>query len=62
MSLEDAVKLIYNRSAVMNKATGLGKMVSVGISAAECEKLIAGFEDKVNIAANNRFLVILLQF
>ena len=53
LSLEDAVRVIFHRSRLMQRATGQGKMAAVGISADEARRLIAGRERSLSIAALN---------
>lgn len=53
LSLEDAVQLICDRSRLMQRATGNGKMAAVELSAAETERLLRGYEDRLAIAAIN---------
>ncbi len=53
LTLEQAVLLIFHRSRVQFKATDKGRMLAVGISRQEAEKLIAGKEEKVSIGAVN---------
>lgn len=53
LSLEDAVHVIYYRSSLQHRTTGMGKMVAVGISREEAQKAIQGYEDQVSIAVTN---------
>lgn len=53
LSLEDAVRLIVLRGRILQKSTGLGKMVWVAMPAVEAQQVIAGFENTVSIAAVN---------
>ena len=53
LSLEQAVKTIYHRSRVQQKATGLGMMVAVGLPASEAAELIAPYDGIASIAAIN---------
>ena len=53
LTLEQAVLLIFHRSRVQFKATDKGRMLAVGASREEAEKLITGKEDKVSIGAVN---------
>ena len=52
-TLEDAVKVIVNRSRLQHTVSGTGKMVAVGLSASEVEPLLAPYGDKISIAAIN---------
>lgn len=53
LSLEDAVRVVYHRSRLMQRATGYGKMAAVELSAAEAEHAIAAYQQRVSIAAMN---------
>jgi acyl transferase domain-containing protein len=55
LSLEEAVKVIYFRSQIQNKAAGAGSMLAAGASAIEAENLIklVRVSGKVEIAAFN---------
>jgi acyl transferase domain-containing protein/aryl carrier-like protein len=53
MSLEEAVRVIYHRSRLQQRATGKGKMVAAGLSLAEAERALEGYEDRISIAAIN---------
>ncbi len=53
LTLKDAVKVIYHRSRLMQKATGLGKMAAIDLPFDELKELIAGYEDKLSIGAHN---------
>ncbi len=51
--LEDAVRIIYQRGRCMDRASSRGRMLAAGVSAEEAEQLIAGYADRVAIAAIN---------
>lgn len=53
LSLEDAVRVVFHRGRLMQRATGLGKMAAVEISPAEAEGLVAPYKDRLAIAAIN---------
>ncbi|MDI1477097.1 type I polyketide synthase [Polyangium sp. y55x31] len=53
LSLDEAVRLVAIRGRIMNKATGLGKMVAVAVPPEVAREAIAGYEDRVAIAAVN---------
>ena len=53
LSLKDAVKVIYHRSRLMQKATGFGRMASVELPLEGTAKAIKGFEDKLSLGAHN---------
>lgn len=52
-SLEDALKIMYHRSRLMQRATGLGRMAAVGLPGPETEKAIAGYEGRLELAGLN---------
>ncbi|UQA61055.1 type I polyketide synthase [Polyangium aurulentum] len=53
LSLEEAIRLVAHRGRIMQRATGLGKMVSVALTEEEARKAIAGREARLSIAAIN---------
>ncbi len=53
LSLEDAVRLIFHRSRLQQQIAGQGAMLAVGLPVADAERLLAGYEDSVSIAAVN---------
>jgi myxalamid-type polyketide synthase MxaE and MxaD len=53
LSLADAIRVIYYRGRVIQKATGSGRMAAVGLSQAEAEALLAGYGGHVSLAAAN---------
>ncbi len=53
LALADAVRVIYHRSRVMQKATGLGRMAAAGIPLEEARRRIAGKEDRIAVGAHN---------
>ncbi len=53
LSLDTAVKVIYHRSRLMQKATGKGKMAAIDLPLEEVEKLIEPYADKLSIGAHN---------
>jgi len=54
LSLEDAIKVSYERSRILKKAAGCGKMLAVGIGMEQCAGLIATLTGgNVSIAAVN---------
>jgi acyl transferase domain-containing protein/SAM-dependent methyltransferase/acyl carrier protein len=52
-SLDQACRVIAHRSAVQAKTAGTGKMMAVGLSAAQLAPLIASYGNAVTIAAFN---------
>src|SRR5262249_40724055 len=53
LSLEDAIRIAYQRGRLMQRATGHGKMASVELSEAEAEASILAWGDKLSVAVNN---------
>ncbi len=53
LTLKDAVKVIYHRGRLMQRATGFGKMASLDLPLDKAKEAIAGHTDKLGIAAHN---------
>lgn len=53
LTLEDAIKVSYHRSQIQKKASGMGKMLAVGLGAEQCTDILELTEGKVSIAAIN---------
>jgi myxalamid-type polyketide synthase MxaE and MxaD len=53
LSLADAVKVVYHRARLMQRTTGQGRMAAVGLCAADAERAIAGFENRLAVASIN---------
>jgi acyl transferase domain-containing protein/acyl carrier protein len=53
LSLEDAARVICNRSRLVKPTIGRGAMAAVELSIAEAQQALAGYEDRVSIAASN---------
>ncbi|MEI2583261.1 SDR family NAD(P)-dependent oxidoreductase [Scytonema sp. PRP1] len=53
LSLPDAIQLIFYRSRLLDRATGKGKMLAVGLSAEQVQEFLVGNEHLVGIAAIN---------
>lgn len=53
MSLEEATRVIYHRSRLQHQTTGQGRLVAVGLPLDEATRALAGYEDRVSIAAVN---------
>ena len=53
LSFEDAVRVIFHRSRVQQKASGKGKMLAVGLPQGEVERRIAAHNGAVDVAAIN---------
>jgi acyl transferase domain-containing protein/Zn-dependent alcohol dehydrogenase/NAD(P)-dependent dehydrogenase (short-subunit alcohol dehydrogenase family)/acyl carrier protein len=53
LTLEDAVKIICRRSALLTRVAGSGAMVVVDLPSDEAQRLLSGQENKVSIAVCN---------
>src|SRR6185437_2806243 len=52
-SLEDAVRVIYQRGRCMELAPTRGRMLAAGIPADDARRLVAPYGDRISIAAVN---------
>ncbi len=52
-TLEDALRVVYHRSRLLDRMGGTGGMAFVAVSGTEAAELLAGLEDKVGIGAVN---------
>jgi len=52
-TLTDAVRVVYHRSRLQQRAAGQGEMLAVGLSANAAKSLLAEYTDSVSIAAVN---------
>ena len=53
LSLDDAVRVICRRSRLVKRTIGQGAMAAVELSIEEARRVLAGYEDRVSIAASN---------
>ena len=53
LSLEDAARVICHRSRLVTRAIGQGAMAAVELSMEKARGVLAGYEDRVSIAASN---------
>jgi len=53
LSLDDAAKIICKRSQLIKRVSGQGAMAVVGLSLAQAETTIVGYEDRVSVAVSN---------
>ena len=53
LDLPEAVRIVWHRGRIMQQATGLGRMASVGLTEAEATELVAPYGDRLGIAAVN---------
>lgn len=53
LGLQDAMRVICTRSRLALRVAGQGMMAMVALSAPECQRALAGYEDRVSIAASN---------
>jgi len=52
-TLEDALRVVYHRSRLLDRMSGTGGMAFVAVSETEVAELLDGLEDKISIAAVN---------
>ena len=53
LSLADAIRIVVQRGQIMQEATGLGRMASVGLSEADARELIAPYGTRLSVGAIN---------
>ncbi|WBB80641.1 type I polyketide synthase [Micromonospora sp. WMMD882] len=53
LTLDDAVRVVHHRGRVMQSAHGRGRMATVALPQPEAEALIAGYGDRLAVAAVN---------
>jgi len=53
LSLDDAVRLVFHRGRLMQRATGKGKMASAMLHPEEVAPFLAGYENRLTVAAHN---------
>lgn len=53
LSLEDAVRIISERSLLLREKRGLGQMMSVDLSLEAAQRLLVGYEDRVSVAVSS---------
>jgi long-chain acyl-CoA synthetase len=53
LTLDDALRVVYHRGRVTQKAAGLGKMAWAVLSLDEANEMLEGWEDRLSVAANN---------
>ena len=53
LTLEEAARVVFHRARLMQRATGLGKMVAVELPFEAAEAALAGVRDRVSVAAIN---------
>ena len=53
LTLEEGVRIIYQRSRLQKKLQGLGEMLAVGLSPEEAKETIGPFGDNLSVAAVN---------
>ncbi|MGW7708811.1 non-ribosomal peptide synthetase/type I polyketide synthase [Streptomyces sp. NPDC054771] len=52
-TLEDAVKVVVNRSRLQQKLTGTGTMLAVSLTEEEAQSRVSAFGDRISVAAVN---------
>ncbi|MFN6571716.1 SDR family NAD(P)-dependent oxidoreductase [Dendronalium sp. ChiSLP03b] len=53
LSLEDAVRVIFHRSRLQATTAGQGKMLAVGLSLEQAEKVLAEYQERVSMGVVN---------
>ncbi|GGC78327.1 type I polyketide synthase [Chelatococcus reniformis] len=53
LSLEEAARIVVRRGAIMQAATGLGRMAAVALTEADARALVARFDGRIDIGAVN---------
>ena len=53
LTLDDAVRIVFHRGRIMQRATGSGRMLAVGLSSAEADALVREIGPAVSLAAVN---------
>jgi acyl transferase domain-containing protein len=53
LDLPEAVRIVWHRGRIMQRATGLGRMASAAVSETEARELVARFGDRLSIGAVN---------
>jgi acyl transferase domain-containing protein/aryl carrier-like protein len=53
LTLPDAVRVVFHRARLMQRAAGLGKMAAVGLPMEETGKVLEGYGGRLSIAAVN---------
>ena len=53
LSLDDAVRIVWHRGRIMQRATGLGRMAAAGLTVTEAESLIREIGADLSLAATN---------
>ncbi|MGH2620902.1 MAG: type I polyketide synthase, partial [Anaerolineales bacterium] len=60
LSLEEAVRVIFHRSRLQQRATGKGKMAAVSLSLEEAERALEAYNGRLSVAAINSHRAITL--
>ena len=53
LDLREAIRVVWHRGRIMQQATGLGRMASVGLTEAEARELIEPHGDRLSVGAVN---------
>lgn len=53
LALDDAVRIVYHRGRIMQRATGGGRMMAVGLSAADAARIVNDVGPELSLAAVN---------
>lgn len=53
LSLEDAARVVFHRSRLMQRATGKGRMAAAALQPEEAARFIAAYDGRLSVAAHN---------
>jgi len=53
LDLAEAIRIVWHRGRIMQQATGLGRMASIGLSGDDAKELVAPYGDQLSIGAVN---------
>ena len=53
LDLREAIRLVWHRGHIMQQATGLGRMASVGLTEAEANEFVGLYGDRLSVGAIN---------
>jgi acyl transferase domain-containing protein len=53
LTLDQAIRVVWHRGRIMQQATGLGRMASVGLTAEQAAELVRPYGERLSVAAIN---------
>jgi acyl transferase domain-containing protein/NADPH:quinone reductase-like Zn-dependent oxidoreductase len=53
LDLREAIRLVWHRGHIMQRATGLGRMASVGLTEVEAKEFVGSYGDQLSVGAIN---------